>query len=47
MGGNVHAVIYVCNVEWHLPDKRIIDIPIDPGINLPLINDFVRTSDEK
>ena len=47
MGGSGHAVIDVWNVEWHLPDKRIIDILIDPGTNLPLIHDFVCTSSEK
>ena len=47
MGGSGHAVIDVLNVEWNIPDKRIIDIPIDPGTNLPLIHDFVCTSDEK
>ena len=47
IGGSGHAVIDVWNVECHIPDKRIIDIPIDPGTNLPLIHDFVCTSAEK
>ena len=47
MGGSGHAIIDVWNVECHIPDKRIIDIPIDPGTNLPLIHDFVCTSAEK
>ena len=42
-----HDVIDLWNVEWHLPDKLIIDIPIDPGTNLLLIHDFVCTSAEK
>ena len=47
MGGSGHAVIGVCNVEWNLPDKQIIDILIDPGTNIPLIHEFVCTSSEK
>ena len=47
MGSSGHAGIDVWNVEWHIPDKRIIDIPIDPGTNLPLIHVFVCTSTEK
>ena len=47
MGGSGHAIVDVCNVEWHLPDKQIIEISIDPGTNLPLIHDFFCTSAEK
>ena len=47
MGGSGHAVVNGWNIEWHLPDRRIIDIPIDPVTNLPLFTDFVCTSDEK
>ena len=47
MGDSGHSVINVWNFERHLPDKRIIDIPIDPGTNLPLIHDLVCTSAEK
>ena len=47
MGGSGRAVIDMWNVEWHPPDKRIIDIPIDPGTNLPLIRDFVCTYAER
>ena len=47
IGGSDHAVIDEWNVEWHLPDKQIIDIPIDPGTNLPLIHDFVCIYSEK
>ena len=47
MGGSGHAVIDVWNIEWHLPDKHIIDIRIDPGTNLPLIHEFVCTSAQK
>ena len=47
MGGIGHAVVNGWNIEWHLPDGRIIDISIDPHTNLPLIRDFVCTSAEK
>ena len=47
IGGSGHAVIYVLNIELHIPDKQIINIPIYPGTNLPLIHDFLCTSDEK
>ena len=47
MGGSGRAVIDVWNVEWHLPDKQIIDITIDPGTNLPLINYSLCISSEK
>ncbi len=30
MGGSGHAIVKMWDIEWHLPDKRIIDIPIDP-----------------
>ncbi len=29
------------NVEWHMPDGEIIDVPIDPRSNLPVLHDFV------
>ena len=34
------------NVEWHMPDGEIIDIPIDPRSNLPVLHDFVCSADE-
>ena len=43
MDGSGHAVFKMCDTEWHLPDKRITDIPIDPNTNVPLIQDFVCT----
>ena len=33
LGGDGHAIVRGCNVEWHLPDGRIIDIGIDPKTN--------------
>ena len=36
MGGSGHTVVDGWNIEWHLPDGRIVDIPIDPATNLPL-----------
>ena len=47
MGGSGHAVVDGWNIEWHLPDGRIVDIPIDPATNLPLFKDFVCTSEEQ
>ena len=47
ISGSSHDVIDVWNVEWHLPDKQIIDITIDPGTNLPLINYSLCISSEK
>jgi len=36
------------NIEWHLPDGEILDIPIDPATNLPTFpNGFVCTDLEK
>lgn len=36
------------NVEWHLPDGEILDIPIDPATNLPTFpQGFVCTNEEK
>ena len=40
MGGIGHAVVNGWNIEWHLPDGQIIDIPINPHTNLPLIRDI-------
>ena len=34
------------NIEWTLPDGRIIDIPIDHHTNLPLIHDSVCSSED-
>ena len=47
LGGVGHARIDGFNIEWTLQDGRIIDIPIDPHTNLPLIHDFVCNEDEK
>ena len=47
MGGSDHAVVDGWNIEWHLSDGRIFDIPIDPATNLPLFKDFVCTSEEQ
>ena len=37
----------IWDIEWYLPYKRIIDIPIGPKTNLPLIHDFVCNYVEK
>ena len=34
-------------IIWTLPDGRIIDIPIDPITNLPLLREFTFSEDEK
>ena len=47
LGGTGHADVRGWNIEWHLPDGRIIDIAIDPSTNLPLIHDFTLSSKEK
>ena len=41
-----HGIVDRWTIEWHLPD-RIIDSPINPNTNLPLIHDFVWTSAEE
>ena len=47
MGGSGCAVMDGGNIEWYLPDGRILDIPIDPATNLLLFKDFVCTSEEQ
>ena len=47
LGGDGHAIVRGYNVEWHLPDGRIIDVAIDPKTNLPLIEDFECSAEEK
>ena len=47
LGGQSHALIEGKAIEWVLPDGRIIDIPIDPRTNLPLLTDFVCSDEEK
>jgi len=47
LGGGCYARIDGYQVEWHMPDGEIIDIPIDPRSNLPLLHDFVCTESEK
>ena len=45
--GGGKAVLQDDNIEWHLPAGHIVDIPIDPQTNLPLLHDFVCTPEEK
>jgi hypothetical protein len=47
LGGNSYARVDGYKIEWHLPDGRIVDIAIDPVTNLPLLQDFVCSQDEK
>ena len=47
MCGSGHAVIDVWNIEWHLPDGEITDIPIALDTNLPLIMNFVYYAEQK
>ena len=47
MGGSDDTVVDSLNIEWHLPDGRIVDIPIDSATNLPPFKDFVYTSEEQ
>ena len=47
LGGGCWAKVDGYNVEWHMPDGDIIDIPIDPRSNLPLLHDFACTEAEK
>ena len=35
------------NIEWSLPDGKIVDIPIDRDTNLPLLKGIVCTQEEK
>jgi len=37
LGGQSHALVDGKAIVWTLPDGRIIDIPIDPMTNLPLL----------
>ena len=46
LGGGGSGLITGENIEWTLPDGRIIDIPIDHHTNLPLIRDSVCSSEE-
>jgi hypothetical protein len=41
-----HVIVDGWNIEWHLPDGRIVDIPIDPVTNLPFFQECVCTSEE-
>ena len=34
-------------IEWILPAGHIVDIPICPHTNLPLLHDFVSSDEEK
>ena len=47
LGGFGKATLIGNNIEWLLPDGRIVDIPICPRTNLPLLHDFVCSDDEK
>ena len=47
MGGSGHAGIKMWDIGWHLPDKRVIDIPITSKTNLHLIHDFGCTLSKK
>ena len=42
-----HAVVKMWDIECYLPDKRIIDIPIDLNTNFPLIHGFICASAKK
>ena len=47
LGGNGYAFLQGDNIEWNLPDGKLVDIPIDRETNLPLIRDFVCLQKEK
>ena len=47
LGGQSQALIDGRAIVWTLPDGKIIDIPIDPMTNLPLLRDFTCSEDEK
>jgi hypothetical protein len=47
LGGDSYAKVDGYKIEWHLPDGRIVDIAIDPVTNLPLLQDFLCSQDEK
>ena len=47
LGDEGHAFMKGENIEWALPDGKIVDIPIDRGTNLPLLKDFVCSQEEK
>ena len=47
VGGQSHALIEGKAIEWVLPDERVIDVPIDPRTNLPLLKDIVCSDEEK
>jgi hypothetical protein len=42
-----YATVHGNTVTWNLPDKAIIDIPIDARSNLPMIHNVSTTSDEQ
>ena len=42
-----YATVHGNTVTWNLPDKAIIDIPIDAKSNLPMIHNVSTTSDEQ
>ena len=46
MRGSTLAVVDGWNIDWNLPDGRIVDIPIDPATNLSLFQNCVCTSEE-
>ena len=47
LGGAGHAFMQGENIEWALPDGRIVDIPVDRGTNLPLLKNFECSQEEK
>ena len=47
LGGEGKAVLQNDTIEWHLPAGHIVDIPIYPHTNLPLVHDFVCSPEEK
>ncbi len=47
LGGDSYAKVDEYKIEWHLSDGRIVDIDVDPVTNLPLLQDFLCSQDEK
>ena len=47
LGTPGHAKLSGWDIEWHQPDGKIIDIPIDHATNLPLMRNFVCSNKEK
>lgn len=41
------AILKNDTIEWHLPAGPIVDIPICPYMNLPLLHNFVCSHEEK